>query len=159
MPWLVSNLKPILYLRRAVKRWKEFDLLPGLRCRAKWAALVVILHLAMASNRRGDPGHRSPPLSPSPPQSLATSEHSGRSNKSACQVCWRQSCQLTTHRDYARRATVAPTRPSAMAKPSPKEQEPNFPIEMKANMRQLYHHCKSSAITMTFQWIMLTGVP
>ncbi|KAF7505237.1 hypothetical protein GJ744_001100 [Endocarpon pusillum] len=94
----------------------------------------------MASNRRGDPGHRSPPPSPSPPQSLATSEYSGRSNKSACQVCWRQSCQLTTHRDYARRAAVQPTRPSSLSKPSPKGQEPNFPIEMKANMRQLYHH-------------------
>lgn len=33
-----------------------------------------------------------------------------------------------------------------MLRPSPKDHEPSFPIEMKPNMHQLYHHCKFGSL-------------
>lgn len=108
----------------------------------KWAARITTHGSRMASNQSDVQRYRSPPPSPSPPASLSLSDRSGHSTSSACRVCWRPSCQLGTHRDYAKRAALPPARTIAVARQPSKEHVSNFPIEMKANMRQLYNHCK-----------------
>lgn len=82
-----------------------------------------------------------------PPPSLSTSDLSGRSTSSACRVCWGSSYQLQTHRDYARRTALPPARPNTAPRQPSTEQELNLTVEVKANMRQLYHHCESGAST------------
>jgi hypothetical protein len=104
-----------------------------------------LVSFTMASNHPDARQHRSGPPSPSPTPSITPSEHSVRSTSSACRVCWRQGCQLPTHRDYARRAALPPARPSAVSRQSSREHEPIFPVEMKANMRQLYQHCMATS--------------